>query len=29
MSYYQDYILINIVIILYSLINYYWLVMYI
>nr|DAE82031.1 MAG TPA: hypothetical protein [Bacteriophage sp.]DAO69546.1 MAG TPA: hypothetical protein [Bacteriophage sp.] len=29
MSYYQSYILINIMVIVYSLINYYWLVMYI
>nr|DAW06812.1 MAG TPA: hypothetical protein [Bacteriophage sp.] len=29
MSYYQSYILINIMVILYSLINYYWLIMYI
>nr|DAF90635.1 MAG TPA: hypothetical protein [Siphoviridae sp. ctGDt6]DAM22304.1 MAG TPA: hypothetical protein [Bacteriophage sp.]DAM84122.1 MAG TPA: hypothetical protein [Bacteriophage sp.]DAO65539.1 MAG TPA: hypothetical protein [Bacteriophage sp.] len=29
MGYYQSYILINIMVIVYSLINYYWLVMYI
>nr|DAW77692.1 MAG TPA: hypothetical protein [Bacteriophage sp.] len=29
MGHYQSYILINIMVIVYSLINYYWLVMYI